>query len=94
MVAVMIPVTTQIAKNSGRASSKLLIPVSYASIFGGTCTLIGTSTNILVNGIAVQNGYRTIWNVRFHANWSLLCFGGIFIHDFHRPTLTSNQARK
>ncbi len=56
VVAVMIPVTTQIAKNSGRASSKLLIPVSYASIFGGTCTLIGTSTNILVNGIAVQNG--------------------------------------
>lgn len=56
VVAVMIPVTTQIAKNSGRAASKLLIPVSYASIFGGTCTLIGTSTNILVNGIAVQNG--------------------------------------
>ncbi|MCO4805691.1 SLC13 family permease [Salibacteraceae bacterium] len=56
VVAVMIPVTTQIAKNSGRAASKLLIPISYASIFGGTCTLIGTSTNILVNGIAVQNG--------------------------------------
>lgn len=56
VVAVMIPVTTQIAKNSNRAASKLLIPVSYASIFGGTCTLVGTSTNILVNGIAVQNG--------------------------------------
>jgi di/tricarboxylate transporter len=55
VVAVMIPVTTQIAKNSNRAASKLLIPVSYASIFGGTCTLIGTSTNILVSGIAEQN---------------------------------------
>lgn len=56
VVAVMIPVTMQIAKNANRAASKLLIPVSYASIFGGTCTLIGTSTNILVSGIAEQNG--------------------------------------
>jgi len=56
VVAVMIPVTIQIAKNSNRAASKLLIPVSYASIFGGMCTLIGTSTNILVSGIAEQNG--------------------------------------
>lgn len=56
VVAVMIPVTIQIARNANRAASKLLIPVSYASIFGGTCTLIGTSTNILVNGIAEQYG--------------------------------------
>ncbi|MEQ9188506.1 MAG: SLC13 family permease [Cryomorphaceae bacterium] len=56
VVAVMIPVTIQIAKNTNRAASKLLIPISYASIFGGTCTLIGTSTNILVSGIAEQNG--------------------------------------
>lgn len=56
VVAVMIPVTMQIAKSANRAASKLLIPVSYASIFGGTCTLIGTSTNILVSGIAEQNG--------------------------------------
>ncbi|NQV52508.1 MAG: SLC13 family permease [Flavobacteriales bacterium] len=56
VVAVMIPVTMQIAKNANRAASKLLIPISYASIFGGTCTLIGTSTNILVSGIAEQNG--------------------------------------
>lgn len=56
VVAVMIPVVVQIAKNTNRAASKLLIPVSYASIFGGTCTLIGTSTNILVSGIAEQYG--------------------------------------
>ena len=56
VVAVMIPVTTQIAKSANKTASKLLIPVSYASIFGGTCTLIGTSTNVLINGIAEQNG--------------------------------------
>ncbi len=52
VVAVFIPVVIQIAHASGRRPSQLLIPLSYASIFGGMCTLIGTSTNILVSGIA------------------------------------------
>lgn len=56
IVAVFIPVVIQIAQASGQNASKLLIPLSYASIFGGTCTLIGTSTNILVSGIAEENG--------------------------------------
>lgn len=56
VVAVFIPVVLQIAKSSGRSASKMLIPLSFASIFGGTCTLIGTSTNILVSGIAEKEG--------------------------------------
>jgi di/tricarboxylate transporter len=56
VVAVFIPVAIQIAKASGQSPSKLLIPVSFASIFGGTCTLIGTSTNIVVSGIAEKAG--------------------------------------
>ncbi|GAB4375318.1 MAG: SLC13 family permease [Salibacteraceae bacterium] len=60
VVAVMIPVTMNISKNANRAASKLLIPVSYASIFGGTCTLIGTSTNLLVSGIAEEYGLEPI----------------------------------
>lgn len=56
IVAVFIPVVVQIAYASGQAPSKMLIPLSYASIMGGMCTLIGTSTNILVSGIAEQNG--------------------------------------
>lgn len=55
VVAVFIPVVIQIAKGLEIAPSKLLIPLSFASIFGGTCTLIGTSTNLLVNGIVAQN---------------------------------------
>ena len=55
-VAVFIPVVMQIAHASGQSSSKMLIPLSYASIFGGVCTLIGTSTNILVSGIAEKEG--------------------------------------
>ncbi len=56
VVAVFIPVVIQIAHASGQSPAKMLIPLSYASIFGGTCTLIGTSTNILVSGIAEKNG--------------------------------------
>jgi len=56
VVAVFIPVVIQIANTSGQHPSKMLIPISFASIFGGTCTLIGTSTNILVSGIAEHEG--------------------------------------
>ncbi|MFC6860051.1 SLC13 family permease [Zunongwangia atlantica] len=52
VVAVFIPVIIQIAHSSGQSPSKMLIPLSFASIFGGTCTLIGTSTNILVSSIS------------------------------------------
>ena len=50
VVAMFIPVVIQIAHTSGQEPSKMLIPLSFASIFGGMCTLIGTSTNILVSG--------------------------------------------
>jgi di/tricarboxylate transporter len=60
VVAVFIPVVIQIASSSGHSPSKMLIPLSFASIFGGTCTLIGTSTNILVSGIAESNGEAPI----------------------------------
>ncbi len=92
VVAVMIPVTTQIARNSGRAASKLLIPVSYASIFGGTCTLIGTSTNILVNGIAVQNGLEPFGMFDFAPMG--LCFvivGSLFMIFIGQRLLPSRQ---
>lgn len=56
VVAIFIPVVIQIANASGQSPTKMLIPLSFATIFGGTCTLIGTSTNILVSGIAEKEG--------------------------------------
>lgn len=55
-VAIFIPVTIALAKTRRIQASRVLIPLSYASQFGGVCTLIGTSTNILVNSIALSNG--------------------------------------
>lgn len=55
IVAMFIPVMISVSHRSGVSPSKLLIPLSYASILGGTCTLVGTSTNMLVSGIAENN---------------------------------------
>jgi di/tricarboxylate transporter len=55
-VAILIPVAVILSKTRNIAPSRVLIPLSFASQFGGVCTLIGTSTNILVNSMAVSRG--------------------------------------
>ncbi|HEV2124982.1 MAG TPA: SLC13 family permease, partial [Chloroflexota bacterium] len=57
IVAMFIPRVQQWADRTGVASSKLLIPLSYAAIVGGMMTLIGTSTNIVVSGLLQAEGY-------------------------------------
>ena len=52
VVAAFLPAVSDWAKRQRISSSKLMIPLSYASIFGGTCTLIGTSTNLVEIGRA------------------------------------------
>lgn len=52
LVAMMVPIVADWARRTGAAVSRLMIPLSYASILGGTCTLIGTSTNLVVYGLA------------------------------------------
>ncbi len=58
IVAIMLPVTLGFARSKNIAASRLLMPLSYASILGGCCTLIGTSTNILVNGTLREMGAK------------------------------------
>ena len=53
VVAVFIPMITDLAKQIGMSPSKLLMPLSYAAILGGTLTLIGTSTNLLASEFIV-----------------------------------------
>ena len=60
VVIVLMPVILSLSREMGIASSKLLIPLSYASIFGGTCTLLGTSTNLLASGILREAGHAPI----------------------------------
>jgi len=60
VVALFIPIVLGLSCDYDISPSKLLIPVSYASILAGTCTLIGTSTNIIVSDLSASYGYGEI----------------------------------
>lgn len=60
VVVLFIPVVLSMSCRLGFSPSKYLIPISYVSILAGTCTLIGTSTNIIVSDLSAQYGYGTL----------------------------------
>lgn len=55
-VAVLMPVANRLARQHRFSSSRILMPLSFVAIFGGTATLIGTSTNLLVSSLALEHG--------------------------------------
>lgn len=57
LVAILIPYVYDWAKKKRIAPSRLMIPLSYAALMGGTITLIGTSTNLVLSGLMVQSGF-------------------------------------
>jgi len=77
VVMVFIPVILGVAHRFEIAPSKLLIPISYASILGGSCTLVGTSTNVLVSSLALQHGYDAFGMFEMTAPGLVLLGAGI-----------------
>ena len=67
VIAVFIPILLGLSATDNLSPSRLLMPVSFASMFGGICTLIGTSTNILVSAIAVEHGLPAFGMFEFSA---------------------------
>lgn len=57
IVVIFIPIVKEWAAKAGLNVKKFLIPVSYAAILGGMCTLIGTSTNLVVHGMMLEEGF-------------------------------------
>ena len=57
VVVVFMPILLALARKHDLVASRFLIPLSYAAIVGGTCTIIGTSTNLVASGIAKESGY-------------------------------------
>lgn len=65
VVAILIPMALVVCRETGISPARILIPISFSALFGGTCTLIGTSTNLLVSGYALQSGLEALGMFEF-----------------------------
>ncbi len=94
IVAMFMPVLSDLCKRTGIAPGKLFMPLSFATILGGTCTLIGTSTNMVVYGLVVaETGNRNALGM-FDLSWVALpatVVGVLFILATSRWLLPDRQ---
>ena len=92
-VAIFIPVVIDLAREMGRSPSQLLIPLSFASMFGGVTTLIGTSTNLLVDSIAADRGLERFGMFEFTpVGIALFAVGFVYLLATHRRIPTRRPA--
>jgi len=84
---VMIPVVVQLSQTLGTKASKLLIPLSYAAIMGGSLTLIGTSTNLLVDGVARSQGLEPFGIFEILPIGLVVCAWGLIYMAVFAPKL-------
>ena len=92
IVAIFMPVTIRLAQKYKLSPSKMLIPLSYAAILGGTLTLVGTSTNLLVNSIYVaQPGAEPLGMFEFMRYGVILMTVGLLYILFIAPKLLPSR---
>ena len=92
VVAMLIPAIQEWCKRLKLPPSKLLLPLSYATILGGTCTLIGTSTNLVVNGLLQKNGFEPLGVFDITGvGLILLLVGSIFLLAFGNRLLPNSS---
>ena len=94
LVAMMMPYVNNWGLKNKIAPSKLLIPLSYAAILGGCVTLVGTSTNLIVNGMAVDAGYEPLSIFDFTAvGLPMLILGMMYLLLFGNRLLPDTQRK-
>jgi len=94
-VAIFIPVVIGMSNQLGVSASKLLMPLSFASMFGGVCTLIGTSTNILVSSIAESHGAEPFGMFEFTGLGLIFAaVGGAYTYFVGVPLIPARRSGK
>jgi len=93
VVVMLIPVFVTLARKLGVPASKLLMPLSFVAILGGMTTLIGTSTNLIVDGVAREAGLApfTIFEITPLA-LILLAWGALYLALFARRLLPARES--
>ncbi|MFC0603461.1 SLC13 family permease [Winogradskyella pulchriflava] len=92
VVALLLPIALTVCKETKIAPSRLLMPISFAALFGGTCTLIGTSTNILISSYAKKYGVEEFGMFEFSgAALCLLAIGFIYMFILGPILLPKNR---
>lgn len=92
VVVLFIPIILNLSCEYGLSPSKFLIPVSYASILAGTCTLIGTSTNIIVRDLSLKYGYGGLGMFELSPLGVPIALLGIVFLYFAAPRLMPGHA--
>ncbi len=93
VVAIFIPIIEDWSHKQGVSVSKLLMPLSFASILGGTLTLIGTSTNILASGLSQKLGYGEFSVFQFTGLGAIILVVGLAYLAFFTPKLLPNRKK-
>ncbi len=92
VVIIFAPLLKKWADKMSLPSQKFLIPLSYATIFGGTCTLIGTSTNLLVHGMMLDRGMEGISMFELaKVGLFIVFFGFLYINIFSNRLLPGEK---
>ncbi|MCH7664665.1 MAG: SLC13 family permease [Acidobacteria bacterium] len=81
-VGVLMPVAIKLARHFDFSPSKILLPLSYMAIIGGTCTLLGTSTNLLVSSLSAEHGEAEFTVFEFLTLGSILFLVGLAYYVF------------